>query len=182
MLDIVELAGPAQGALPGSASTIAVLVKSGLADERTVEVAVGTTVAALVEVIAVERGCRVEELILIREGEDEPLSAAVLIEAGYPGHRRHHIHHTTDVTVTVYYQAEHRHRPFKRNATVEDVLVWAVKAFKDIDPSMAAEFELARHNQKEELPGTEHVGHLAGHSHELALDLVRGDIANGCGA
>ena len=44
---------------------------------------------------------------------------------------------------------------------------------------MATEFELARHGQKEELPGTEHIGHLAGHHHVLELDLVRGDIANG---
>jgi hypothetical protein len=45
---------------------------------------------------------------------------------------------------------------------------------------MATEFVLTRHGQKEELPGSEHVGHLAGHHHyTLELDLVRGDIANG---
>jgi hypothetical protein len=96
-----------------------------------------------------------------------------------PRHRRHHVHHRGEVKVTVYYQAEVHERDFKRHATVEDVLTWAIKAF-NIDPSMATEFELARHGQTEELPGAEHVGHLAGHHHELALDLVRGNIANGC--
>jgi hypothetical protein len=80
--------------------------------------------------------------------------------------------------VTVYYQAgEHAHA-FKRSATVEDVLMWAIAAFH-IDPSMATEFELTRHDQKEELPGTEHIGHLAKGECTLAFDLVRGDIANG---
>jgi hypothetical protein len=58
------------------------------------------------------------------------------------------------------------------------VLVWAIKAF-NIDPGMATEFELTRRGGKEELPGAEHIGHVAGHHHELELDLVRGDIANG---
>ncbi len=118
-------------------------------------------------------------LLLVREGEDEPLSAMILIDASYPRHRRHHVHHQGEVKVNVHYQADIRHRDFKRQATVEDILTWAITVFS-IDPTMATEFELARHGQREELPGTEHVGHLAGHEHELALDLVRGDIANGC--
>ena len=126
----------------------------------------------LLEVVARERNCQVEELILIREGEAEALSAIVLIEADYPHHRRHHVHHRGEVKVAVNYQAETRHRNFKRHATVEDVLVWAIKEF-GIDPTMATEFELARHDQKEELPGGEHIGHLAGRRHEIEVDLLR---------
>ena len=156
-----------------------VRIKMGIENERGVEVEVEKSVTALLEVIAVERGCRAEELVLIREGADEPLMAEILIDAEFPHHRRHHVHHVSDVKLTVYYQAEMRERSFKRWATVEDVLFWAVQVF-GIDPSMATEFGLVRHGQKEELPGTEHIGHLVGHCHELGLDLVRGDIANGC--
>jgi hypothetical protein len=163
------------------ARKLVVVVKVGLADERAVDVELGSSVAVLVDVVAAERGCRVEELIVVREGEDEPLSATILIDADYPCHRRHHVHHRGEVKVTVYYQSEFHDRDFKRHATVEDVLIWAIKVF-NIDPSMATEFELARHGQTEELPGAEHVGHLAEHHHELALDLIRGNIANGCGS
>jgi hypothetical protein len=157
---------------------LTLLVKAGHTDERTLQLEPGCRLTAVLEIFAAERGCKVEELVLLREGESEPLSALVVIEVGYPSHRRHHVHHVGDVKVTVFYQADSRHHEFKRHATVEDVLVWAVKVF-GIDPSMATEFELARHGQKEELPGTEHIGHLAGHHHVLELDLVRGDIANG---
>ena len=58
-------------------------------------------------------------------------------------------------------------------------LSWASRAF-GVDPTMSAEIGLARHGEEEELPGGEHIGHVAGHhQHEVALDLVRGPIANG---
>ena len=163
---------------PLARDKIKVLVKSGHAEERIVELEVGSRITAILDIVAVERGCAIDELVLVREGEDELLTEVILIEADYPHHRRHHVHHTGDVNVTVFYQAEDGRRDFKRQATVEDVLTWAIKVF-NIDPSMAAEFELARRGQTEQLPGSEHVGHLAGRHHELALDLVRGDIANG---
>jgi hypothetical protein len=156
-------------------------LKVGHADERTMEIALGRNLTIVLEIFAAERGCKAEELILFREGEDEPLSALIVINADYPHHRRHHVHHIGDVKVSIFYKTESRHREFKRQSTVEDVLAWAIKVF-GIDPSMATEFELARHDKKEELPGTEHIGHLAGKEHTLQLDLVRGDIANGCGA
>ncbi|MBU2829760.1 hypothetical protein [Acidithiobacillus ferriphilus] len=158
--------------------TVPVLVKTGFSDERAVEVELGRRVTTLLEIIASERGCAVEELVLFREGEDELLTEGVLVEAGYPHRRRHHVHYVGEVNVTVHYQASAHHRDFKRHATVEDVLRWAIDVFT-IDPSMATEFELARHGQKEELPATEHVGHLAGCQNELVVDLVRGDIVNG---
>ena len=82
------------------------------------------------------------------------------------------------MTVSVNYQASQRSRVFKRFEAVKEVLIWAIDVF-EIDASMATEFELARHDQKEELFGAEHIGHLAGKNCELELDLVRGDIANG---
>jgi hypothetical protein len=162
----------------GEACDVEILVKADHADERTVNVTPGRSVTVILEIFAAERGCGVEELVLIREGEDEPLSAIVVIDADYPRHRRHHVHHLSAVKVKVFYQAGSHDREFRRYATVDDVLAWAIKAF-NIDPSMATEFELTRHGGKEELPGPEHVGHLAGRHCELELDLVRGDIANG---
>jgi hypothetical protein len=54
-------------------------------------------VTVILEIFAAERGCAVEELVLIRDGEDEPLSKIVLIDAGYPRNRRHHVHHVRAV-------------------------------------------------------------------------------------
>ena len=86
--------------------------------------------------------------------------------------------HLGELKVTVYYQANHHTRVFKRFEAVKDVLAWAIEVF-GIDASMATEFELARQGKKEELREFEQLGHLAEKNLELALDLVRGDIANG---
>lgn len=158
--------------------TITIPVKTGHAEERVVELELGGRVIDILDIVAAERGCCVEELILFREGEDEPLAAVIIIEVDYPHKRRHHVHHAGAVDVTVYYQAGQLTHSFKRNATVKNVLAWAIQAYQ-IDSSLATELELARHGQREELIENEHIGHLAGAHHELALDLVRGDIANG---
>ena len=175
MTEIIEEAREVEGDGP-----VGIPVKLGLSDERVIQVQIGRSITGILEIVAAERGCLVEELIIVREGEGEPLTELVLIEADYPRHRRHHVHHVSEVTVKVFYQADEKGHPFKRHATVEDVLTWAIKMFK-IDATMASEFELALHGTKGELPGTEHIGHLAGRHHELVLDLVRGDIANGAG-
>jgi hypothetical protein len=156
----------------------AIPVKLGHHEERTIEVELGRSVYTILEIVATERGCKVEELALYRDDEDEPLANIVVIDVDYPHQRRHHVHHAHDVKVTVYYQGRDKGRDFKRNATIGDVLEWAIDEFK-IDPSMASEFELALHGQTTELSASEHVGHLAGHHQELSLDLIRGDIANG---
>jgi|SRR6185437_4814274 hypothetical protein len=157
---------------------IKIPVRTAHAEERLIEVEIGSPATVIVDIVAAERGCRVEELILIRDGEDQPLTAAILIEEGYPHKRRHHVHHVGEIAVTIYYQAgQHTHR-FLRRTTIEDVLSWAIVTFH-VDPTMASELELVRHGNKEELPGAEHIGHVAGVQCELALDLVRGDIANG---
>lgn len=83
-----------------------------------------------------------------------------------------------EIAVTVNYQARSETKAFERNSTVEEVLLWAVVQF-NIDPSMATEFELTETGQKEELPGSRRLAALAKGDNTLALDLVRGDIANG---
>ncbi|WP_315731544.1 MULTISPECIES: hypothetical protein [unclassified Bradyrhizobium] len=153
-------------------------VKSGHMDERKVVLPPGARIVAVLELFAAEYGCSVAELALFREGDAEPISELIVVDAKYPHQRRHHVHRVHAVKVTVHYQGGSRHREFARRATVEQVLVWAIEIF-GIDASMAAEFELARHGQKEELPGSEHIGHLTGRHDHLELDLVRGDIANG---
>ncbi|MGF7188228.1 hypothetical protein JOE11_001255 [Robbsia andropogonis] len=153
-------------------------VKAGRFDERVIKLRKGESITTILEVFASERGCAIEELVVVREGEEEVLTEAVFLDVQYPHRRRHHVHHSRAAAVTVYYQAHEHTHEFKRHATVEDVLDWAIRAF-NIDPTMAVEFELVLHGDKEELPSTEHVGHLAAHQDHLALDLVRGDIANG---
>jgi hypothetical protein len=173
MTDIVKEAEP-----PETVYKIPLLVKAGLADERTVELERGRSVTTILEIFAAERGCAVEELVILRESEDAPLTEVILLETDYPHRRRHHVHHKSTVKVTVYYQTAGHEREFKRHQTVEDVLTWAIKIF-NIDPSMATEFELALHGQTAELPGCEHIGHVAGRACDLALDLIRGHISNG---
>lgn len=87
------------------------------------------------------------------------------------------------IAVTVHYQSKTASHEFKPGDTVEYALDWAlkVKAF-GIDPTMASEFELARHGQTEELPPADHLAKLATGAKQLVLDLVRGDMANGASA
>ena len=102
----------------------------------------------------------------------------MVVDTGYPHKRPHYVHYPGEVKVAVYYQASQDGREFKRFEAVKDVLAWAIEAFK-VDASLATELVMVRHGQKDELPEREHIGHLAGKDSDLALDLVRGDIANG---
>lgn len=153
-------------------------LKTGVGQERTLPVRAGQTLLVILEVIAAERGCAVEELIIIREGAELPLDPGTVVDHGYPHHRRHHVHHRAQVKVDIYYGAGSKHHSFNRHATVEAVLDWAIGAFT-IDPTAAPDFALATHGTTTEVPPAEHLGHLAGHHHELAFDLVRGALVNG---
>ena len=166
------------GKSPQAAAKIRIRVKADCAEVRVLEFERDANGINIVEFVAAERGCGVEELVVVREGEDEPLAVDVAIDTGDPDKGPVHVHYLGEVKVTVFYQAGHATREFKRFEAVKDVLAWAIKAFT-IDSSLATELELARHGQKDELPEREHIGHLAGKDSELALDLVRGDIANG---
>ena len=157
---------------------LSIPVKLGCSEERVFELEPGSRVTRIIEIIATERGCGAEELVLYREGVYEPLTSSIVVDANYPHSRYHHVHHPGEVAVTVYYQDARRQRLSKRFETVKDVLIWAIEAF-NVDTSMATEFELAHHGQKEELPGHEHIGHLVGKNCEIEFDLVRGVIANG---
>ena len=166
------------GSSPQAHGKVAIAVKTGHAEKRAVELELGSSVTTILEIVAAERDCGVEELILAREGEGEPLTSAIVVGADYPHKRLHHVHHPGEVAVTLYYQADQHCHVFKRFEAIKDVLAWAIEVFH-VDASMATELVLVRHGQKEELPEREHIGHLAGKDSELTLDLVRGDIANG---
>ena len=146
--------------------------------DRFVELRPGQRLEHLLEIVARDGGLVIEELIILRDGEAEPIHRGSMIDHNYPHRHRHHVHRRHPVTVTVHYQAGSHHREFRRDAALEQVLDWAVGAF-GIDATMAAEFELALAGQTEELPLSEHLGHLAGKQDALALNLVRGVIANG---
>jgi len=160
------------------ATEVEIAFKVSVDEERRVKVRFGTVITTVLEVFARERSCPVEELIVIREGEEVELDLGTVIEPGYPHHRRHHVHHKSALEVVVNYNMGTHEKKFRRRATIDDVLTWAIPAF-GIDPAMASEFELARHGETTELPGTDHLGHLAHHHHKLELDLVRGALVNG---
>lgn len=84
------------------------------------------------------------------------------------------------ISVTVHYQSKDATKAFSPSTSVEEILDWAL-AFSEfaIDPSMVNEFALARHGDKDELALGDHLGKLAKGAKAVALDLVRGDIANG---
>ncbi len=166
------------GSSPQAHGKVSVPVKLDYAKERIVELELGSRVTAVLEIVSAERGCRVEDLVLLREGEGELLTSDLVVDANYPDKCRHHVHYLGEVTVTVYYQAGQQSHMFKRFESVKDVLAWGIEAF-GIDGSLATELVLVRHGHKDELPEREHIGHLTGKDCELALDLVRGDIANG---
>lgn len=174
---IVAERGGSEG--EGAARTeVRIKIVSGFNEHRTMPLAHGHRPVEVLKIFGVERGVPVEELDLVIEGDSEPVSVDIVIDENYPGHKRHHVHHRTPVEVIIFYQNADKRREFRRHATVNDALAWAIKEFK-IDPAMATEFELTRRGEKTALPGTEHIGHVAGHHEVLELDLVRGDIANG---
>ena len=179
MTEIIEKRGLAACDLSQQADPkIGIRVKTEDVEERLVELKYGTSVTSVLEIVAAESGYRLEELVLLREGQDSVLTSDIVVDANYPHKLCHHVHYADEVSITVYYQADRDCRDFKRFEAVKDVLAWAIKAFP-IDATLATELVLVRHGQKDELPEREHVGHLAGKDCELALDLVRGTIANG---
>ena len=179
MVDIVEQRETVdREATPQAGSKIPIRVKLGLAEEREIELDQGASVCRILEIVAAERGCSAEELVLVREAEDEPLTVGVVVDAEYACGRPHHVHCPDEVEVRVYYQDSHDSREFRRFETLRDVLGWAIAAF-GIDEDLATELVLVRHGEKDELSEREHIGHLAGRNSDLALDLVRGVIPNG---
>lgn len=161
---------------PARAAPTPLSLKHGL-DVRVIEIAQGSTLQTLVDIVARERGVRVEELEVFRDGVEEAIAISIVIDAHYPHHDRHHVHHKAPVEVAVHYNGGTKAKAFPRRTTIDKVLEFSIGAF-GLDSTMATEFELARAGIHEELLSTEHIGHLASH-HRLELDLVRGDIANG---
>tara|TARA_R110002072_G_scaffold109323_3_gene236563 strand:- start:241 stop:558 length:318 start_codon:yes stop_codon:yes gene_type:complete len=83
------------------------------------------------------------------------------------------------IAVTVNYQAQTQTMAFAPNTKVEDVLLWAISVF-GIDASLATEMELAIAGEEAELAGGKPLASIAKGEKTLVLDLLRGDIANGC--
>ena len=111
----------------GAAAThIVVIVVSGHGEAREMEIDVNAQADVMLRVIADERGCSIEELILVREDDGPTGSVRVPhgapIGHGYPHHRRHHVHHVGNVDVTVHYQGGHDHREFARHDLLKAVL------------------------------------------------------------
>jgi hypothetical protein len=83
------------------------------------------------------------------------------------------------ITVTVNYQAQTETLAFAPNTKVKDVLLWAISIF-GIDATLATEMELAIAGESDELAGGKPLASIVKGESSLVLDLVRGDIANGC--
>ena len=52
-----------------SQAKIAIRVKTGHAEERVVDLEPGSSVTRILEIVAADRDCSVEELVVLREGE-----------------------------------------------------------------------------------------------------------------
>lgn len=154
-----------------------VTVRTG-SSEKIVQLTVGQRAAVILEIIAAELACAITALELFRDGHPGCLSGDDIVDDNYPHRHRHHVHWSESVAVTLYYQSASKSHNFKRNTTVAELLQWAITAFT-IDPSIATEIELVRHGQEDELPSTEHLGHLIGRETCASFDVVRGVIANG---
>lgn len=135
-------------------------------------------IVEILDIVARDRGWQLNDLIIVREGEGSEIDPQTLVDEKYPIQKRHHVHHKGDVAVTVYYNGGEWSHQYARFKTVEDVLLAAAAHFH-IDESIIPQLQLATHGQKEELSATEHIGHLAGHQHSLAFDLIRGAMPNG---
>ncbi len=180
MSDVVEKA-PVEGGAGGHqarAGECEISVEAGVEVFEVVPIAHGHSISVVLAEIALKQGVTVEEIEIFRGDELEALTDIVIVNEAYPHHHTHHVHRKERVLVTVYYGGQERAKEFKRRATIDHVLEWSIKEFC-IDPSMASEMELALHGSETELPGDEHVGHLAGKHKTLALDLIRGKISNG---
>lgn len=91
-----------------------------------IEISPGQQIEHILTIIATNHGLLVEDLYVVRDGEDEPADSAHPVHhGGY--HRRHNVHHRHPVDVTVRYQVGTHHREFRRHAPLERVLDWAIR-------------------------------------------------------
>ena len=89
---VYERDSGARGSSPQAAGKVAIPVKWGYAEERIIELELGSPVTEVLKVVAAEQDCRVEELVLILDGESDPLKSAVVVDEKYPHECRHHVH------------------------------------------------------------------------------------------
>jgi hypothetical protein len=163
--------------------SIQILVEGeGLKDVAVVELPIGSTARQIVVAAAAKGGFPAEEAVLFLEDGDEPLDlAVVLLEEVHAG-KVHHVHRVRHIEVVVFYKERTIERRFRPSARVQRVLDWAVgpEGFKNIDPPIIPEMELALHKSTTALPKNAHIGrYVHHHQHRLELDLIRGVIPNG---
>ena len=181
IMGVEPQSGPESSAQIGV--SVEVLVEGeGITVVEAITIRHGSCLREIVKVVAFKGGYEHTEAHLFLEDEGEPLDLAIVVDAAYPHHRKHHVHRVREVDVAVHYGSSTHERRFPPSAKVETVLMWAVKAFA-IDSAMATEFELALVGSSDELAGTTHIGTLLKHpACRLEFDLVRGVIPNGGGA
>jgi hypothetical protein len=173
-----------------------------MSDEQTIEVMVegetlkgiefipvprGHTAREIVVAVAEKGGFPAEEAILLVEDCGEPLDLAIVVTDDM-ARKKHHVHRVREIAVVVFYKNLEKEKRFPPSARVQCVLDWAVgKDGFNLDPILAPEMELARHDKipdAHELPKTAHIGRYVQHEghhhhHRLALDLIRGVLPQG---
>ena len=154
----------------------------GLADVEVIQLPPGSVALAIIAAAAAKGGFSPEEAVVFVEDEDEPLDVTAIIVEGAHGGKVHHVHRLRHVDVTVFYKEQHIERRFRPSARVQRVLDWAVgpNGFKNLDPPIIPEMELALHGTTTALPKNAHIGRFVRLEQPcLKLDLVRGVIPNG---
>jgi hypothetical protein len=152
----------------------------GFADVEFVEIEEDAPMLRILEIVAARKGRDAALLALFVEDMEEPCDPVQPV----PHHHRkrvHHVHRHKRIAVTVDYGGDTIEHVYPPSATVMSVLKWAVgpDGF-NIDPSFAAEMQLALVGSLTELPDSAHIGrYVHGHEHKLELTLIRGVIPNG---
>lgn len=154
----------------------------GLSDVELIQLAPGSLAIAIVIAVAAKGGFPADEAVLFFEDGEEPLDlAAIVVEESHAG-KVHHVHRLHHVEVIVFYKDQKIERRFRPAARVQRVLDWAVgpDGFKNIDPVIVPEMELALHGTETALPKSAHIGRFVRRDRPcLELDLIRGVIPNG---
>jgi hypothetical protein len=121
-----DISPPADGyeVNAASAAAIEILIEGeGIENVEAVSVSDGDTVATIVRFAARLGGYREDEALLFVEEDGQPVALDVVLCESYPHrHRKHHVHRTREINVTVQYMGrcvEHRYPP---SAKVETVL------------------------------------------------------------
>jgi hypothetical protein len=122
------------------------------------------------------RGVETAELLIFKEGHNEPL------EHHHPIHGHEnpifHAHRCRRIEVTVHYKAEAFHDRFAPSTTIARLTQWAVEKAR-LGKEEAEEHVLQISATRIQPPASAHLGSLVTHGCTVTFDLVRKKLVQG---